>query len=116
MRKNTVEEKSKCFALKIIKLVQDLESRNQYILAKQILRSGTSIGANIAESVYAASKADFVNKLSKAQKEANETKYWLELLYGSNLTTVNTYEELMKDVMNIIRLLAKSIITASDNK
>ena len=116
MRKNAIEEQSKCFALKIIKLAQDLERKNQYILARQILRSGTSIGANIAESVYATSKADFINKLSISQKEANETKYWLDLLYGSNLIEVNIYKELMKDVMNIIRLLAKSIITASDKK
>ena len=111
MRKNTVEEKSKCFALKIIKLVQDLESKNQYILAKQILRSGTSIGANIAESVYAASKADFVNKLSIAQKEANETENWLSLLFKSGIIDELTFKSLRNKCGKIRRMLIASITT-----
>ena len=76
--------KSKAFALRIIKLYQFLcDSKKEYVLSKQILRSGTSIGANAKEGVNAQSKADFYAKMYIAYKEANETEYWLELLYES---------------------------------
>ena len=108
-------EKSKAFALKIILLVQDLQKQNQYVIANQILKSGTSIGANVSEAYYAASKADFANKLNIAQKEAGETKYWLELLYESKLIEKDTYNILMKEIMDLLRILGKSIITANNN-
>ena len=112
MKQSILQEKSKEFALHIISLVQLLQKNNQYIIANQILRSGTSIGANVSEACYAASKVDFANKLNIAQKEASETKYWLELLYGSNLIEKGIYDNLMKEIMDLIRILAKSIITA----
>ena len=81
-QKNTISKLSKRFALRIIKLYKFLlEEKHEYIMSKQVYRSGTSIGANIAESRNAQSKADFINKLSIALKEADETKYWLELLH-----------------------------------
>ena len=109
---NIIKDKSIKFAINIIKLTKELQSRNEYILANQILRSGTSIGANIAESEYAASKADFINKLAIAQKEAAETKYWLEILFQTEIINSETYVSLKKDVDDILRILAKIIITS----
>lgn len=76
-----LEEKTYAFALRIIKAYNFLTSKNEYVLSKQLLRAGTSIGANCREATYAQSKMDFINKLSIALKEANETIYWLELLH-----------------------------------
>ena len=111
MKESILQNKSKAFALKIIILIEKLQNRNIYVLTNQILRSGTSIGANVAESTYASSTADFVNKLQIAQKEANETKYWLELMYEANYISKEIYEELLSEVMQIIRMLGKSIKT-----
>lgn len=81
-QKNTISILSKKFALRMIKLYKYLlEEKHEYIMSKQVYRSGTSIGANIAESRNAQSTADFINKLSIALKEADETEYWLELLH-----------------------------------
>lgn len=80
MKENILSEKSLQFSVRIIKLAQFLESKSHLVMANQILRSGTSIGANVSESAYAASNADFINKLKLAEKEANETIYWLKLL------------------------------------
>ena len=80
VKENILREKSYQLALKIVDLQKSLSERNEYILSKQILRSGTSIGALVRESEYAQSKADFVHKLSIALKEANETEYWISLL------------------------------------
>ncbi len=82
--KNVLREKSYSFALKIVQMSKNLkEQKQEYVLSKQLLRSGTSIGAMVRESEYAQSKADFINKLSVALKEANETEYWLSLLHDS---------------------------------
>ena len=84
MKKSILKDKSKAFALRVIRLYKYLcEEKKEYILSKQLLRSGTSIGANIAEAFYGQSEADFVSKLSIAQKETGETMYWLELLHAS---------------------------------
>lgn len=81
---NQVLIDSKAFALRVIKLYQFLKNEKQiFVLSKQILRSGTSIGANVRESVNAQSRMDFINKLNIALKEANETEYWLELIHES---------------------------------
>jgi len=110
MKESILEQKSKKFALNIIKLSQELQNQNQYMLSNQILRSGTSIGANIYESTYAQSKADFISKLQIAQKETNETKYWLELLFESEIISKETFEELKSSLMDILRILGKSIV------
>ena len=90
--------KSKAFALRIIKLYQFLcDSKKEYVLSKQILRSGTSIGANAKEGVNAQSKADFYAKMYIAYKEANETEYWLELLYESGYIETKAFESMHSD-------------------
>lgn len=82
MKENVIKSKSFAFALRIVKLYKYLSTtHNEYVLSKQLLRSGTAIGALVRESEHAESKADFIHKLSIALKEANETDYWLELFY-----------------------------------
>jgi len=92
---NQVLTDSKAFALRIIRLYNYLKEEKQvYVLSKQILRSGTSIGANIRESVNAQSRMDFINKLNIALKEANETEYWLELLHESDYLEDKQFESI----------------------
>lgn len=114
MKNNILEEKSKKIALKVITIAKKISNKDNYILANQFLRSGTSIGANICESTYAVSRADFIYKLQISQKEANETKYWLELLFESNIIDEDDYS-LIKEVKEIITILSKSIITTKKN-
>ena len=112
-RINILEVKSKAFALRIVKLYQYLRGAKESILSKQILRSGTSIGANIAEGKYAQSRGDFVNKNSVALKEASETLYWLGLLKEAKLLDgFDAAESLRADCEEIIRILVASIKTA----
>ena len=85
-----------------------MNGKNEYTLSKQILRSGTSIGANIAEAQYAQSDADFLNKLSIALKEASETEYWLELLNETEFISDEQYNSINKDCSEIIRMLIYS--------
>ena len=100
---NVMEELSIKFALRIIKLYKYLiEEKNEYVMSKQVYRSGTSIGANIAESKTAQSDADFVSKLSIALKEANETKYWLVLLHESETISDDEYYSIENDINTII--------------
>lgn len=104
------------FALRIVKLYNYLcDDKQEYVMSKQLLRSGTSIGANIAESEHAQSKADFVSKLYISLKEANETKYWLTLLYKASYLSDNEYESIMQDLRIIIGTLVNSIKRVKDN-
>ena len=115
MSDNIVLDKSKAFALRIIKLYQFLrDEKKEYVLSKQLLRSGTSIGANICESVFAQSRADFFNKLYIALKEANESAYWLELLFESNMITKPQYDSIYNDCKEIISLLVSITKTQKD--
>lgn len=113
---NFLLEKSEAFALRIVRLYQYLtEEKNERVMSKQALRSGTSIGANVAEGHYAASKADFINKYVIAEKEAAETLYWLRLLIKSDyLEDKSDTESLVADCDELIRLLASSIKTARE--
>lgn len=112
MRENILAVKSEEFALRIIEIYRYLQDfRREFIMSKQLLRSGTSIGANIAESVYAQSRPDFVTKLSIALKEANETKYWLSLLKRSEYLTQENVFSLECDCTVLIRMLTSSIKT-----
>ena len=105
--------KSKAFAVRIIRFYQYLSTKkNEHILSKQILSSGTSIGANVRESYNAQSKADFINKLSIALKEANETLYWLELFLESEIITRDEYDSLFQDLDELIALLTSTIKTS----
>ena len=111
-----LDNKTKLFALRVIKLSRYLmEEKKEYILSKQILRSGTSIGANARERKNAQSKLDFINKLSVALKEADETVYWLELLIGSEYIDNKMYKSLESDLKEIIALITASINTARAN-
>lgn len=107
-----LSEKSFSFSLRIIKLFKYMQNEHkEYILSKQILRSGTAIGALIREAKYAQSKADFLNKLMIALKEANETHYWLELLYKSNYIDYKMYKSIEPDINAILKLLVASTKT-----
>ena len=112
-----IDKKSKAFALRIIKLYKQLrEVDKEFVISKQILRSGTSIGANARERKNSQSKADFINKLSIALKEADETQYWLELLYESEIIDENIFCSLSNDLKEIIAIITTSIKTAKQNK
>jgi four helix bundle protein len=109
---NQVLVDSKAFALRIIRLYNYLKEEKQvYVLSKQILRSGTSVGANIRESVNAQSRMDFINKLNIALKEANETEYWLELLHESNVIDDKQFESIYNDCGKLVATLTKIIKT-----
>jgi len=109
-----LKAKSMAFAKRIVKLYQYLtQEKREYILSKQVLRSGTSIGANIAEAIYASSRKDFVAKLHIAQKECAETLYWLELLNSCNYIPDNLYASIYKDCSELIAMLAASIKSIS---
>ena len=114
MRKdNVVLDKSKAFAIRIIKLYQYLcAEKKEYVLSKQLLRSGTSIGANIREAQRGQSTADFIFKLNISLKEASETEYWLELLQETGYITDSQFESIVNDCIELIKLLT-SIINSS---
>jgi len=107
-----LSEKSFLFSLRIVKLFKYMqETHKEYILSKQILRSGTAIGALIREAKYAQSKADFLNKLMIALKEANETKYWLDILYHSEYLDQAMYHSILPDIEALLKLLVASTKT-----
>lgn len=103
---NIILVKSKAFAIRIIKLYQLLcDSKREFVLSKQLLRSGTSIGANIREAVRGQSKADFYAKMNISLKEASETEYWLELLYESSYITEKQFDFIYKDCKELLKML-----------
>ena len=107
MKENVIAEKSKAFALRVIKLYQYLcDKKKEYVISKQILRSGTSIGANVKEAICGQSKADFYAKMYIAYKEANETEYWLELLFESGYIEKAAFDSIYSDCKEVIKLLA----------
>lgn len=111
-----IVKKSKSFALRVIRLYQWMvRERQEYVLSKQVLRSGTSIGANVKEGARAQSKADFVAKMSIALKEAAETEYWLELLHESDYLEQTHFESIYADNQELIKLLMSIIKTAKKN-
>ena len=104
--------KSKRFALRIVNLYRYLrDEKKEYILSKQILRSGTSIGANLAEAEYAISRKDFLSKQYIALKECSETRYWLDLLYEADYLDKKSYESIITDCDELIRMLSASTKT-----
>ena len=115
MKESILKEKSKSFAIRIIRFYQTLKDAHQeFVLSKQILRSGTSIGANIAEAFYAESEMDFIHKLSIAQKECSETLYWLDILYATQHINEVGYNSLNTDATEIMKLLTSSIKTVKN--
>ena len=115
--KNAIVDKSFEFAVAVVKLTRKLrEVSRDYELAKQLVRSGTSIGANVSEAQQAQSRKDFISKMSIALKEANETRYWLKLLLRVDDIHKSYYETLIKDVEEIINLLVSIVKTAKGNE
>lgn len=113
---DVLREKSYSFALRVVNLCKYLKGRQkEYVLSKQVLRSGTSIGALVREAKYAQSKKDFINKLSISLKEANETDYWLRLLRDSNYISERMYTSIELDVTELIKILTSSIKTTKEN-
>jgi four helix bundle protein len=111
-----LRDKSYSFALRIVKLYKHLvDQHKEYILSKQILRSGTSIGALVREAQYAQSVKDFVNKLSIALKEANETEYWMILLKDAEFITKKMHDNMRPDITELKKILTSSINTAKKN-
>ena len=116
MKKDDFLEKCVNFSIKINKLWKELRGKqHEYNNSDQIQRSGTSIGANYSEACDAESKADFIHKLAIAQKEANETMYWLKVLYGSEFITKEKFDELMSDLKELYGVITASIKSAKAN-
>lgn len=116
MKESVLKDKSYQFALRTIKLYKYIVAeKKEYVLSKQVLRSGTSIGANVEEANQAQSKADFIHKLSISQKESFETDYWLRLLRDSEYLTETQANSLLNDCRELQKLLTASIKTAKES-
>ena len=114
---NKIDERTFEFALEIVDLYKYMIENKEYVLSKQVLRSGTSIGANVQESQAAQSKADFISKMSIASKEARETKYWLRLLDQSDyLDDYKKKDTILDNVNSIINIITKIVKTSSNPK
>ncbi len=114
--KNTLKDKSFALALRIIKLYKFLvENKKEYIISKQVLRSGTSVGAMIREAQNAESKMDFVHKLAIAQKECDESLYWMELLKASDYITRESYQSLSREAEQVLKMIKSAILTTKKN-
>ena len=112
-KENVLKDKSFLFAVRIVNLYKYLcEENKKYIMSKQVMRSGTSVGAMIREAEHSESKADFIHKLAIAQKEINETLYWLELLQITKYISDKEFESIHLDATEIIKLITSSIKTA----
>jgi four helix bundle protein len=112
MTESIIQKKSFAFALKVISLYRELQSQHEYVLSSQLLRSGTSIDANVEEASTGQSRRDFMAKMSIASKEARETRYWLRLLQQSKLVDVDV-ATLLIDIDEIIRILTSIVKTTS---
>ena len=114
---NVVKVKSFAFAVRIVNLYKLLsDERKEFIISKQLLRSGTSIGANVREALNGESKADFVHKLAIAQKECDESLYWLELLKETNYLNETEYKSISNDATELLKIIRSIIITSKNKK
>ena len=117
MKENVVKIKSFAFAVRVVKLYQFLTNEHkEFVLSKQVLRCGTAVGAMVRESEHSESTADFVHKLAIAQKEINETIYWLELLKETNYLSQEQFESINSDAVELIKLLTSIIKTTKSNR
>ena len=114
MAKGVIHEKSFQFALEVIELFKLLQTEREYVLSKQLLRSGTSIGANVEEALAGQSRKDFLAKMAIASKEARESRYWLVLLQESNLTKIEL-DSAIKNNEELIRILTSIVKTTTEN-
>ena len=116
MKKNVVKSKSYSFAIEVVSTYKYLvKEKKEYVLSKQLLRSGTAIGALIVEGEHAQSKPDFLHKMNIALKEANETRYWLDLLKDCGYIQVDFYKNLCKEAEELIKLLASIVRTTKQS-
>jgi len=116
MKENIVKTKSFAFAIRVVKLYQFLcEQKKEFVLSKQLLRSGTSVGAMIRESEHAETKRDFIHKLAIAQKEINETIYWLELLNETNYLSEDQFLSINTDAIELIKLITSILRSTKNN-
>ena len=104
--KSLIKEKSFNFAIRIVNLYKYLNIKNEYIISKQVLRSGTSIGANVSEALCGISRKDFLSKMYIAYKEAVETIYWIDILYKSDFINKNEYTSIQKEARDIYKMLS----------
>ena len=117
MKDNPLKEKSYQFAIRIVKLSQFLQQdKREFVLSRQVLRSGTAIGALIREAEFGQSRADFANKMSISLKEANETEYWLSLLKDTDFVSENQFAGLQSDCRELIAMLVSTVKTARKQK
>lgn len=114
MKENIIQEKSFDFALLTIEIYIKMKLQNEYVLSKQLLRAGTSIGANVEEAIAGISKKDFTAKMSISSKEARETKYWLRLIDKSNIVQIDVSKPLL-EIESIINILTKIVKTSQEN-
>lgn len=114
MKESLIQKKSFEFSLKVISLFRELKKEKEFIISNQLLRSGTSIGANVVEASAAQSKRDFIAKMAISSKEARETKYWLRLLKESQLTQIDV-KSLLLDIEELIRILTSIVKTSQRN-
>lgn len=116
MKENIIKDKSFSFAIRVVRLYQFLTAdKKEYTLSKQLLRSGTSVGAMVRESEHAESKADFKHKMAIAQKEINESIYWLELLKETDYLSNEQFDSINKDAIEIIKLVTSIIKSTKQN-
>jgi four helix bundle protein len=115
MKENVIKNKSFAFSLRVVKAYQFLSEKKEFVLSKQMLRSGTAIGAMVREAEQAESSADFVHKMAVALKEANETEYWIELLAHSNYMDEKSSISLKEDLTEILKLLTAIIKSTKSN-
>ena len=111
--RSPLKEKSYAFAIRIVKLSQYLQKdKKEFVMSKQVLRSGTAVGALIREAEFGQSRADFTNKMSIALKEANETDYWLNLLRDTKLISASQFEDMQSDCSELIAMLVSTVRTS----
>lgn len=113
---NITQDKSYCFAIRIVKAYKYLVAeQKEFVLSKQLLRSGTAIGALVREGVHAQSRPDFLNKMNIALKEAYETEYWISLLYDTGYISKEMYQSIHEDSIELVRLLSSTVKTMKDS-
>lgn len=113
MKENVIRQKSYDFALQVVRLHRNLVKANDFVISKQLLRSGTSVGANVEEAQAAQSRADFISKMSIASKEARETCYWLRLLRDSNTVKQSEADALLNEAESIVNILTSIVKSAT---
>jgi len=116
MKENIIQVKSFAFAIRIVNAYKYLQSeKKEFVLSKQMLRSGTSIGANVEEAIGGQSKKDFIAKISIAYKEARETKYWINLLFATNYMDEKAANALLQDIEELSKILSSILVSSKEN-